>query len=52
MLVRKMKEEDAREDLMESCVSVRRKEVKSGRIMWKGECMKKMIRIIMWKEMQ
>ena len=32
--------------------SVRRKEIKSGRIIWKGICMKKMIEIIMWKEMQ
>ena len=35
---------------MESCVSVRRKKVKCGRIMWKK--MKKMIVIGMWKEMQ
>ena len=37
---------------MESCVSVRRKEVKSERIIWKGSQMMKMIGIIMWKEMQ
>ena len=37
---------------MESCVSVRMNEVKSGRIMWIGSLMKKMIEIMMWKEMQ
>ena len=37
---------------MEGCVSVRRKEVKFGRIKWKGSWMKKMIVIIMWKEIQ
>ena len=31
---------------MESCVSVRRKEVKSERIIWKGSWMKKMIWIM------
>ena len=30
----------------------RRKQVKSGRIIWKESLMKKMIGIIMWKEMQ
>ena len=29
-----------------SCVSVRRKEVKSGRIIWKGSRMRKMIGIM------
>ena len=37
---------------MERCVSVRRKEVISCRIMLIGSRMKKMIGIIMWKEMQ
>ena len=37
---------------MESCVSVRRKEVKSGRIICNGSSMRKMIGIVMWKEMQ
>ena len=37
---------------MESCDSVRRKEVKCGRIIWKGSWMMKMIGIVMWKEMQ
>ena len=32
---------------MESSASVRRKEVKSGRTIWKGTWMKKMIGIIM-----
>ena len=36
---------------MECCVSVRMKEVKSGRIICRSG-MKKMIGIIMWKEMQ
>ena len=36
---------------MESCVSVRRKEVKYGRIIWKGSQIKKMIGIIL-QEMQ
>ena len=31
---------------MESCVSVRGKEAKSGRIKWKGSQMKKMIEIM------
>ena len=29
-----------------------KKEIKSGRNIWKGSSMKKMIGIIMWKEMQ
>ena len=37
---------------MKSCVSVGRTEVKSRKIIWKGSRMEKMIRIIMWKEMQ
>ena len=37
---------------MESCVSVRKKEVKSGRIICKGSRMKKMIGNVMWKEVQ
>ena len=37
---------------MESCVSVRRKEVKSERIIWKGSRMKEIVGIEMWKEMQ
>ena len=37
---------------MGSCVSVRRKEANSERNPWKGSLMKKMIGIIMWKEMQ
>ena len=37
---------------MEIPVSVRRKEVNSGNIIWKGTLIKKMIKIIMWKEMQ
>ena len=36
---------------MGSCVSVRMNEVKSGRIIWRGSWLKKMIGIIMWKEM-
>ena len=31
---------------------MRRKEVKSGRIIWKVSCMKKVVGIILWKEMQ
>ena len=37
---------------MESCVSVRRKEVKYERIIWEGSKTNKIIGIIMWKEMQ
>ena len=33
---------------MENCVSVRRKDVMSGRIIWKGSLMSKMIGSIMW----
>ena len=36
---------------MESCVSVRGKEVMSGRIILNGSRMKKTIGFIMWKEM-
>ena len=38
--------------MIESWLRVRRKEVKHGRIIWKGSVMKIMIEIIMWKEMQ
>ena len=38
-------------EVMENCVSVRRKEVGSGGIIWKGSQMKKVNGIIMWKEM-
>ena len=37
---------------MESYVSVRMKEEKSRRIIWKGSRKKKMIGIVMWKELQ
>ena len=37
---------------MESCVSLRRKEVKSVRIILNGSSMDKMIGIIMWNEIQ
>ena len=37
---------------MEGCVSVRMREVMSGRIVWKNSREKKMIGIIMWKEIQ
>ena len=37
---------------MESCVSVRRKEGVSVRIIWNGSLMKKIIEIIMLKKMQ
>ena len=36
MIVGKLKVEGVGDDVMESCVSMRRKEVKSGRIIWKG----------------
>ena len=36
MIVGKLKVEDVLEKVMESCVSVKRNEVKSGGIMWKG----------------
>ena len=35
-MVMKSKEEDVSEEVVESCVSVRRKEVQSGRIIWRG----------------
>ena len=37
---------------MESCVSVSRKEVMSGRIIWRGSRMWKLIEIVIWKKMQ
>ena len=33
---RKLKEVNVREEVMESCVSLRRKEVMSGKIIWRG----------------
>ena len=45
-----MKEDDGAQ--LEDCVSVSRKKARSGRITWKGLRIKKMIGIIMWKEMQ
>ena len=35
-MVKKLKVKGVWEEVMKSCVSVRRKEVKSGRIIWKG----------------
>ena len=37
---------------MVNCVSVGMKENNYGNIIWKGSWIKKMIGIIMWKEMQ
>ena len=41
---------DSKEVAGGSCVSVRRKEVRSGRIICRGSWMKKMIGIIMWRK--
>ena len=38
--------------MTESCVSARKEEVKSEKIIWKESRMRKIIGIIMWQEMQ
>ena len=44
--------EHVREEVMESCVSMRRKDADIGKALWKESCMREVIDSIMLKEME